>query len=332
MKNFNPMEFEIRKLTKEENKSIGVFISYARINEGVCKEIIEYFGEDVNVLSDQLLNADTTDFYDHINSMLVQATCGIVISSKVTPWMTFEIGRLKAMGKPIFVYGEATHPSLVGLPAITNLEELKEQCRTKVLFSDLFKEETATLKISDFNEHVLPNIGYVKLNIDVPGINKFPSSAYSFGYIIPQLLRKTPAEDDICYKNGEEFEDCMCKAYNANGYCPFVKRCKPNAGTIIINKIYNAISVLNNQVSYLIPVHKQNGTTFKCFIDIKDFTVKEELSKILQHAGVLKLDASGSGVQDRIYFTVPKHPSRGLFKIKETEGFENNYICPGALQ
>lgn len=60
--------------------------------------------------------------------------------------------------------------------------------------------------------------------------------------------------------------------------------------------------------------------------------IKEQFIKLLQNAGLTDISISDSGTTNRVYFTLPKRQSKGLFKILEKEGFENNYICPGGLQ
>lgn len=328
------LNLEITKISADQQKEVGVFLSYARANEELVNEIIAYCGDEVNILSDKLLNAETQDFYNRINEMIAKSTCAVIVGDIYTPWTMFEIGRLISMHKNLYVFKGTKKSFLPNATYIDDLALLKEELKKNTLFSDLFEAESNLLTKEEFNKEVLGKLGYVSLKIAIPGIEKIPRYSYQFQFIVPQMYRQYITETNrVCYKNGEELDDCFCKFYMAHQHCPFIDLPKQTSKEIVIlNKVYDNYSIDNYTVTYLIPVSNMYGVTFKCFVDIYDSMIKEQFIKLLQNAGLTDISISDSGTTNRVYFTLPKRQSKGLFKILEKEGFENNYICPGGLQ
>ena len=324
------VEYKISKLTEQEKKEIGVFLSYSRKNEDMITEIIDYF-DDVNVISDRMLNASTKNFFLRLNDLLENATCGIVVGNDYSPWVMYEIGRLKAMNKKIYVYKGEKKAFLEDCIFVDNLEELKKLCKKHMLFFDLFTDESYKLKREAFLNKTYGRIDYMSLEISIRKLNGIDKSAFRFGYIIPQMFRSTIKDvDEYCYKTGDDFCDCSCKAYNLYKKCPYITKTEPGIETVLINKIYHNFRINEGTIKCLIPVHKEFGVTFKCFVDILDFSKKDLIIEALEDAGIISIGESISALE-RIYFLLPKKPMSGLFTVKEPEGFENNYICPGAL-
>lgn len=337
-------DLSVKKLTSEEVNEIGVFISYARVDtEAFNKLMSSLESHGLNVLSDKLIESGTYDFHEKILKMLVKSTCGILLYEKtVTPWMNFEVGILEGLNKEIFVYTEEHNASelpdyLRQYTIVSDIEELVKKVRLKLLFSDIFENESILLKKEDYLKNVLPKMGYAYLRLRIPGIKEIDPATYRLCYLITGLFKLEREEErdlTVCHRYHVPLTECICSSLAEYGKCIYNDFGLPsgNAEIITLNKIYEAISIDNNDfVEFLLPVHRQYGNTFKCFMDIKDFTMKEKLISLLVGANIIGYDESDSGISDRIYFTLPDQPRNGLFRITDERGITNNYLCPGVL-
>lgn len=342
--------YTIRKLSQEELAEIGVFISYSRKDSTECNEVIRRLKEaGVNVLSDHLIEAGTSDFHKRIMSMLEKATCGVLLyEGNLSPYVDFEIGGLEGMNKEIFVFslGEDLPklPDYLGrYPKIDSIEKLIETVKTKLLFSDIFENETAELSRENFLKTLLPKIGYVYLRLQIPGIRDVGFSAVRLRYLITCFYKlEKPVERDrtVCAKNKIPLESCCCDSFEEFGKCPYAEfspaeegETENNCEIVTVNKIYDALGIDRDDfVEYLIPVDREYGNTFKCFLDITDFTMKEKIVKLLVAANILGYNEAGAGVNDRIYFCLPPRQRDGLFEVVDERGIANNYLCPGVLE
>lgn len=325
------IDFKIERLSTKEKSEIGVFISHQGSDQGILDELIPYLSDDVNVLSDRMLNADTNNFSERLNELIMNSTALIVAAKVLTPWIMYEIGRARALNKPIYVYKGKREAFLQDAIYVDDLAILKNMVKKHSLFSDLYVQETADLTKEQFDSEVLPNLSCVRLKISIPGLKNIPSMAYQFGMIIPSLAKTLVDNASCCMKNGEELVDAMCQCYDKDGFCPLLMPCQEKIAMVVLNKTYNGTLSNDSVIQYLIPVHNKIGVTFKCYVDIVDFTYHEQVIKALEAAGVVEANTSSSGANDRIYFTLPKRPVSGLFKALEPEGFYNNYICPGGV-
>lgn len=333
------MDYEIER---NNMSNIGVFISYAHKDKEYLDNIKEYFKlSKVNILSDELISAGSSDFHKDIKNMLVRSTCAIVLfNDLLSPWMLFEIGVLKGLGKKIFIYNINNNdiPNyLSDCEMVQTLDVLKEKCEKITLFNDLFENDSHIYNQEDYNDYIRNKMKFISLKIRIPGIEKIDTNAFQFRYIIPGMFKMEDTIQrniDECYKEGEELEFCECQCYKKYKYCPYNNFDIPanKKEIIILNKIYDAIKVDHYEIEYLIPVNEEHGVTFKCFVDIKDFSLKDKIIELLISSGVISADESGSAATDRIYFTIPKKISHGLFEVYSVEGFSNNYLCPGSLE
>lgn len=336
-------DLSVKKLTAEEVEEIGVFISYSRQDKDAFTKLtasLESAG--LNVLSDKLIESGTINFHENILRMLLKSTCGIMLyDGMVSPWINFEIGILEGLNKDIFVY--APKEDVGGLPdylrqytIVTDIDDLIKKVKSKMLFSDVFENESVLLKKEEFLRNVLPKIGYAYLRLRIPGIKDIDPSAYRLCYLITGLFKleqKTDRDNTICHKYRVPLSECLCESLAKYGKCAYNEFTLPsNSDAITLNKIYEAILIDDDDFAeFLLPINGEYGNTFKCFMDIKDFTMKEKLIALLVNANIIGYSESDSGVSDRIYFTLPAQPLNGLFKIVDERGIENNYLCPGVL-
>ena len=330
--------FELNSFKEKDLKEIGIFISYCHKDKDKFDEIINYLNGKVNVLSDLLIESGTENFIEKIKSMIFKSTCGVlIVNVELSPWVLFEIGMFVAQKKDIILYGEGKVPAILShYKRVYSKDQLLNEVINKKLFSDLLENESPVLSIEDYNKEILNKLSYVNLKIYMRGLENLPKNSFEFSYIIPGIYKSEDVNVEnkfICYKNGADLSDSGCTCYQKHGACPYSENAKSerNLSTVILNKIYNAATYNNEYVEYIIPVSKETGVTFKCFVDIKDFTIKETLINILYESGIISVNESNSGVSDRIYFTIPKKPLKGCFKNFNKAGFHNNYFCPGVL-
>ena len=329
-------DITIKKYGIEDLKQIGVF--------KLCEDLKN---NNVNTLGDHLIEPGSQDFCKNINDMIVHSVCGIVLIPKnieLSQWVAFEIGYLKSKGKTVYLYAEegTKVPSwlIKNCEIVTDYEELITRVKKERFFKDLLSYETSTITKAMYNEKILNELGYVAIKIKIPGISAFSNNPYKFSYIIPglykcerDLIELDRIEDkNICNKNLASYDECGCSAIK-NNTCPYVDTAvKENSyEMLLLNKIYNSIYVADDYVIYILPVHKTNGTTFKCFVDIYDFALKNRIIGLLNDAGLEDVENSDSASGDRIYFCIPQNRNKSLFKTKNRAGFYNNYLCPGIL-
>ena len=341
-------DIAIKKYGVDDIKQIGVFISYQHSDkERFLKLCEDLKNNNVNVLGDHLIEPGSQDFCKNINDMIIHSVCGIVLLPKnalLSQWVSFEIGYLKSKGKTVYLYAEddANIPSWLegNCEIVRDYEELINRVKKERFFKDLLSYETSAITKAMYNEKILNELGYVSIKIKIPGISAFSNNPYKFSYLIPGLYKCERDADEldrildknVCNKNMSSYEECGCSAIN-DGICPYIDTTikKDSYEMLILNKIYNSIYVADDYVIYILPVHKRNGTTFKCFIDIFDFTIKNRIVGLLNDAGLENVENSDSASGDRIYFCIPQNRNKSLFKTKNRAGFYNNYLCPGIL-
>ena len=57
----------------------------------------------------------------------------------------------------------------------------------------------------------------------------------------------------------------------------------------------------------------------------------QDITAILEKAGLYDIGLSHSTFGNRIYFMLPQSVMNGLFAIEAPDGFINNYLCKGAM-
>ena len=336
----NNIKYNIRKYSEKEEKEIGVFISYKHVDESIFNEVVNNLTKNnVNVLSDKDIENTSDDFYLSIKEMLYKATCGLVIlGDSISPWLAFELGYLQALNKKVYVYtkhNKHVPPILSSCILVDDLDKITEMVSKEVLFNDFMEFDTSTLSVNEFNERMKENTKYVELILPVKGISSIRAESYQFSCIIVSMYNQELREElgDICPINRRDKK--LCQKYQENNFCQYLDDNYKNAldkrDIVGINKIYKAKSVIGDNVTFILPVNKRYGVTFKCFVDIVDPTMKEAIVDILMHNNFIRLKDSSSFKQNRFYFCLPENLN-GVFELSRDNHIYNNYICPGILK
>lgn len=334
------MSINVSKVSKETIRQFSPFISYSHSDQKLFDEIVnglkgQYF------LSDKLINKSSEDYSYEIQRMINKCTCGIVIlGERLSSWVLYEVGLLHGFKKNIYIYNSLNieiPTMLKGYEVINDLEGVKKAIKESQVFNDIMQKSTITLSREDFNKAILPKLGYVELDLFIPGLRQLNPASYEFNILIPHFYLKhhngVKINPDICYKTGDDLEDCEC---NVCDKCPYTKDIIKDRGIAFfnLNRSYQSYEINGETVRYLIPVHNEVGVVFKCYVDVYDYASREKLMELLKSNpnDFKDVSYSGSGSNDRIYFMIAGNKKKGLFEVQTLGGFMNNYLCPGSIE
>jgi hypothetical protein len=216
-----------------------------------------------------------------------------------------------------------------------NLDALGELVRKYSVFGRLFEHETLSFKAADFRDAIAGTVEDIRLTVALNGLSQLEPGHFRFGCIVLRLAGcgQPTAEYKKCAVTNEKRNGTFCTMNESRGVsCGFLEEVtvKDAAETVILNSILHDTVVSGNLVELTVPIHNRYCVTVKCFVDVKDKSVKSTLEKLLRDAGMEDVSYSESGESQRIYFLLPESHKDGLFHIVSPEGIVNNYFCPGA--
>ena len=102
---------------------------------------------------------------------------------------------------------------------------------------------------------------------------------------------------------------------------------------VILNKILHnsSVDLVTQTLKITLPFNRQSGVTFKCFVDVSNMDYVQDITSVLEKAGLQDIAVSHSAFGNRIYFMLPQSALNGLFAVEAPDGFTNNYLCKGAV-
>ena len=335
-------------------KNSGVFISHSSKDE-TYKKVIAYFEENgISYIGDSQIRAGE-DFQIRLRNMIKDSTGGIILLSQEafsSPWVMYEIGMLEGMQKEITLFFDGDPQCLKSvLPEMlrkyhieTDIQKIGSIVSKFSKFGTLFKHETKEIDSKKFRNAIIDAVDSVSLRIKLDGLGHFDASQFKFGYIIVRLAMAGIVDAEIkkCPVTHEHIEESYCCLKKSLGVkCTFFNEIavKDAVETVALNTVLYDSKIEDNIVEYSLPLHNKYGVTFKCFVDIKDKSIKSKLEEFLRDSGMQDVSYSESGENQRIYFLLPKSKGtvgsrdtaeRGLSVIRTPEGIRNNYLCPGA--
>lgn len=336
-----------KRQNKDHFEQMGVFISHSSKDESFERITNLLTENNIEYLSDKLIKPGNDNYIKYIKSLLKNASGGVALVSKESmesPWVVYELGMLEGMGKQIVLYCDNNIDeskkyipnNLKKYPLITDNETLIKHISNYTVFENLFEYETATVSLEDFKRGTINNVNNIILSYDISSnLQKLNVEMLEFGYIIVRLAKYGYVNDNLdnCLASGEIREDGKCFYYKDNSInCSFLEEIhsKDSPETIILNKTLYHSRVNQGLLDLAIPFHRKYGVTFKCFIDVKDISIKHTVVNELRKLGMKDVSFSGAALENRIYYLLPEKKEIGLFNlISHGSGIVNNYICPG---
>lgn len=332
-----------KKASVEGNYSI--FLSHSN-SATRWQELTDYLtANGIAVKSDQEIRPGAPDFSESIKTMIRnnEIMIMLIVDGVITPWMIYELGLASGLGNKIILFSydsldeRGNHFLEQYGPVINDEAFLVREIKNSFFFADLFEYETATLNKSTFLNSCIQNIDLCNISFSVSGIEEVPKHAYKFGYILLSLSRYEKLVNerrlsDICNMTAEDIENGLCEFDGK----PCSLLCEQSYSTptdVILNKIlYNtAVDLLTQTLKITLPFNRQSGVTFKCFVDIYNMDYVQDLTSVLEKAGLQDISVSHSAFGNRIYFMLPQSALNGLFAVEAPDGFLNNYLCKGAV-
>lgn len=338
------IKYTITKTTNVDG-NYSVFLSHSN-SETRWQELTDYLtANGIAVKSDKEIRPGAPDFAESIKTMIRnnEIMIMLIVDGVITPWMIYELGLAAGLKKKIILFSydalneRGNHILEQYGPVITDADFLVREIKNCFFFAELFEYETATLNKSTFLNACMQNIDLCSISFHISGIEEIPKNAYKFGYILLAISRyeklvNESRHSDICNMTAEEIE---------NGLCEFDgKPCsllKPQSYTlptdVILNKIlHNTMVDLSTQtLKITLPFNRQSGVTFKCFVDIHNMDYVQDITSMLEKAGLQDISVSCSAFGNRIYFMLPQSALNGLFAVEAPDGYLNNYLCKGAV-
>ncbi len=337
------------RYTITKNTNVGgnysVFLSHSN-NETRWQELLEYLNANgINVKSDKEIRPGAPDFSESIKAMIKnnEITIMLIVDGVITPWMIYELGLASGMGKKIILFSydkmdeRGNHFLEQYGPVITDVEFLVREIKNSFFFAELFEYETANLNKSAFLNSCIQNIDLCNISFSIPGIEEVPKNSYKFGYILLAISRYEKLVNDarlssICNMTADEICNGVCEFDGKP--CSLLKQQSYSAPTdVILNKILHNTSVdlITQTLKITLPFNRQSGVTFKCFVDISNMDYVQDVTSVLEKAGLQDISVSHSAFGNRIYFMLPQSALNGLFAVEAPDGFMNNYLCKGAV-
>jgi len=351
---------------------IKIFISYARKQEYIAESIVSSLtaiGHECR-WDGQVQFGD--QYFEIIDNLMKESDVSIVILTKdsmeSTPVMR-EIGMLMGLKKEIILYTPLQQSiNNIDLPAMLRKyvqcdtkESLLEEVSTHSRFNNIFVHETEAIKLDTFRRHFGKNTDICKLELRIPimddrSIIQFGhvKDSIRFGCILVLLAKNSgpskhiemcPTEKTV--RDGIHRDQC---AVEQDRMCAIFTnpKCSENPETVLLNKIIDcSLSEFDKSgqtyiVEYVLPVHRQYGLTFKCFVDVANLSLVDTVMELLKRKfGEANVSRSGSFESGRIYLLLPENPVNHLLNIRipdsgpdisEEDAIKNNYLCPSCLK
>lgn len=335
------LKAEARLLNESEIGQWGVFLSHSGGSEEQIRKLCESFDrENISYLWDKQISVGSHDFAEEIHTMIYKCMCAVVIVNENaihSQWVNFEIGLLDGLGKRVFLYDES------GLldqkiyryhydkfcPTYHDTEALTEAIKAEKMFYSLFNHETADLSSELFKNLVDQYIVPVQFTINIPGLSSIKADTYKINSLIISFGNFTDrrhCEESICSQTLDEIDNDTCEQTGKPCCMNFMPDRSENPECVLLNHIWEKITVSGDQVDMILPLHKTMGTTFKLFIDTEYGETADALLSLLNQYGT-DANLSKSGTQNRVYFSLRSSALKGIFRLKDP--YSNNFICPG---
>lgn len=338
------IKYTITKTTNVDG-NYSVFLSHSN-GESRWQELTDYLAANgIAVKSDKEIRPGAPDFAESIKTMIRNNEIMIVliVDGVITPWMIYELGLAAGMEKRIILFSydpldeRGNHILEEYGPVIRDADFLVREIKNSFFFAELFEYETAALNKSTFLNACIQNIDLCSISFRIPGIEEVPKNAYKFGYILLAISRyeklvNGSRHSTICNMTGEDIEDGLCE--HDGKPCSLLQPQSYIAPTdVILNKIlYNITVELSTQtLKITLPFNRQSGVTFKCFVDIHNMDYVQDITSVLEKAGLQDISVSHSAYGNRIYFMLPQSAFHGLFAVEAPDGYLNSYLCKGAV-
>ncbi|MBO5713506.1 MAG: toll/interleukin-1 receptor domain-containing protein [Clostridia bacterium] len=327
------------------NGNYSVFLSHSN-SENRWQELISSLSTNgINVNSDKEIRPGAPDFAESIKDMIRnnEIMIMLIVDSVITPWMIYELGLASGLGKKIILFSydkieeRGNHYLEQYGPVINDVDFLVREIKNSFFFAELFEYETANLTKSSFLKSCIQNIDLCNISFNLPGIEEVPKHAYKFGYILLAISRYEKLVNKnrlctICNMTADEIvnENCEFDGKTCSLLC---KQTFSSPTDVILNKIlYNSnVDIITQSLKITLPFNRQNGVTFKCFVDIFNMDYVQDVTSVLEKAGLQDISVSHSSFGNRIYFMLPQSSLNGLFAVEAPDGFLNNYLCKGAV-
>ena len=338
------VKYDISKL-HDGGSNYTIFLSHSNSSDTWQRLTDALHGQGIDIVSDKEIKAGDPDFAICIKNMIRENEIMVmdVYEGCITPWMVYELGIAAGLNKKIILYSSTPVDENSNYlfkqygPVIQDMNLLVHEIKNSFFFSELFEYETSALSKSSFMGACMANIDICRLSLRLPGIEEIPKSIYRFGYILLSVARYEKTENpnrlkDICNMTADELVDGKCEIDNLP--CSLCEKARYDSPTdVILNKIlYNsAVDLTRQSLTLNLPFNRLGGVTFKCFVDVMNMDYVQDITAILEKAGLYDIGLSHSTFGNRIYFMLPQSVINGLFAIEAPDGFINNYLCKGAM-
>ncbi len=328
-----------RPLTAEENKEFGIFVSHSNDDDTFLRVCEAFEKAGVPHLVDKQIEIGSMNFADEIKRLIDTSRLAVVVitaGALASSWVNFEIGVLSGENKRILLFdpknllGEMrSKHHLDKFPMVRTLDELVEKVKSTGYFSDLFVHETANLTKKKFEERASENVVPVRLTLSLSGFADLALEEYRFTALVTNFgdYNANYGEKGLCFQSLDESDNCPvsccgCALTHAPDIDAFPE-------CVAINKVVGNAIVRGNELTFILPLHKIYGTTFKIFADVADSKQCDKLFALLEDAN-LAPSISESGNAQRIYISLPDSNWDGVFRLKDE--FSNNFLCPSILE
>ena len=328
-----------RPLTDEENKEFGVFVSHSNDNDTFLRVCEAFEKAGIPHLVDKQIEVGSMNFADEIKRLIDTSRFAVVV---ITPgaiassWVNFEIGILDGESKKIALFdpddllGEMPKRfHLDKFPIVKTLDELVARVKAIGYFSDLFVYETAKLTKKKFEERAREYVVPVRLTLNISGFSELALEDYRFTALVTNFgdYNANYGEKGLCFQSLDESENCPVSCSGcALTHAPDIDEFPE---CVAINKVIGNAIVRGDELTFILPLHKVYGTTFKIFADVADSKQCDRLFALLEDANLMP-SISESGNAQRIYISLPDSNWDGVFRLKDQ--FSNNFLCPSIIE
>lgn len=326
-------------LSENEKKEFGVFVSHSNDSDMFLKVCEAFEKAGISHLVDKQIEIGSLNFADEIKRLIDTSRFAVVVITEgalASSWVNFEIGLLSGEHKRIILFDP---DNLIGkmpqkyhldkLPVTHSTEELVNIVERAGYFSDLFVYDTPALSKEFFEQRVREYVEPVKFTLTLPGLADLNLEEYFFTALIINFgaYEAGYGGEGLCFQAQEECENCPVSlrkcAISADPDTDAFPEC------VTLNKITEHAIIRGNEITFILPLHKVCGTTFKIFAEIKDSKQCDRLFALLEDAG-LSPSVSKSGNLQHIYVSVPDFVWDGIFRLKDE--FGNNFLCPSVTE
>ncbi len=328
-----------RPLTAEENKEFGVFVSHSNDDDTFLSVCETFEKNGIPYLVDRQIEAGSMNFADEIKRLIDTSRFAVVVitpAAIASSWVNFEIGLLSGENKRIVLFDPK---NLLGslrnryhldkFPVVKTLDELVAKIKSAGYFSDLFVHETARLTKEKFEKRASEYVMPIRLTLTLSGFADLALEDYRFTALVTNFgdYNANYGEQGLCFQSLDEAETCPVSCSG----CALTHA--PDTETfpecVAINKVVDNAIVHGNELTFILPLHKTFGTTFKIFADVTDSKQCDKLFALLEDANLMP-SISDSGNAQRIYISLPDSNWDGVFRLKDQ--FSNNFLCPSIAE